>query len=363
MKRVLIFICFFLFAGSARAADEEFLQQIYNEIPNQYVEPINIEDVAVAFLKGISAVDKNLKVGDDDTKISLYYQGRLQKAVRKPEDNNDVTAWVKLSLEIMDKATEVSKQAFRRDFEMPDLMMQQAMKIFDEDSKFYFNAESVKDKRLKHMRNFAARKEGENLYIKILAFNNYTLAEVKKAINDNKDAKGLIVDLRGSPGGQLSTAIEVADLFLDEGIVVSTQGINQQETIYYNSKEGDIWKDKPIVVLIDGKTASAAEVLAAALQEQSRAKLVGTKSFGKGTIQSLLYLSNGAVLSITNAYFYTPSGKKLNKQGVMPDICTFEMPEGKNIDNLLAIKADNCLAEERENSILELKVAEKLLEL
>lgn len=351
------------FSGLAQAADEEFLQQIYNKIPAQYVESINVEDVAVAFLKGISSVDKNLKVGDDDTKVSLYYQGRLQKSVRKPEDRNNVNAWVKLSSEIMDKATEVSKQAFRRDFEMPDLMMQEAIKIFDEDTKFYFDAESAKDKRLKHMRNFAARKEGQNLYIKILAFNNYTLEEVKKAINDNKDAKGLIIDLRGSPGGQLGTAIEVADLFLDEGIVVSTQGRKQQENIYYNSEEGDIWKDKPIVVLIDGKTASAAEVLAAALQEQSRAKVVGTKSFGKGTIQNLIYFNNGAVLSLTNAYFYTPSGRRLDKQGVMPDICTFEMPEGKNIDNLLAVKVKNCLAEERENSILELEVAEKLLEL
>ena len=172
MKRVLIFICFLSFSGLAQAANEEFLQQIYNKIPAQYVESINVEDVAVAFLKGISSVDKNLKVGDDDTKISLYYQGRLQKSVRKPEDRNNVNAWVKLSSEIMDKATEVSKQAFRRDFEMPDLMMQEAIKIFDEDTKFYFDAESAKDKRLKHMRNFAARKEGQNLYIKILALQN-----------------------------------------------------------------------------------------------------------------------------------------------------------------------------------------------
>lgn len=363
MIKLLILLSFLFWCCPCFAADLTFLRQVYTEVPRQYVKPLDVEEIAVAFLKGINKVDADLRVGDDAGRISLYYRGRLQQSLRKPEDRNDIDAWVGLSAGFMDKATQVSREAFRRDFEMPDLMMQEAMQVLDGDSKFYFSAASAEDNRLKHRRNFAARKEGRNLYLKILSFNNYTLQNIRKAVKEHNDAPGLILDLRGSPGGQLGTAIETADLFLDEGIVVSTRGREEKESVYYNSKDGDVWNGKPMIVLTDGKTASAAEVLAAALQEQGRAKIIGTGTFGKGSVQNLIYLDSGAVISLTNAYFYTPSGRKLDKQGIGPDVCTFEMPEGKDVTLLPSGKDGSCPPEERENTRLELKAAEKMLEM
>ena len=129
----------------------------------------------------------------------------------------------------------------------------------------------------------------------------------------------------------LSEGVAVADLFLDDAIIASTKGRKEAEEVYFNAEDGDILNGRPIVVLIDGDTASAAEVLAAALQEQDRAKVIGTNSLGKGSIQTLVSLSDGATIALTSAYFYTPSGSRLHGHGVLPDVCTFEMPEAKNI--------------------------------
>lgn len=113
----------------------------------------------------------------------------------------------------------------------------------------------------------------------------------------------------------LSEGVAVADLFLDDAIIASTKGRKEAEEVYFNAEDGDILNGRPIVVLIDGDTASAAEVLAAALQEQDRAKVIGTNSLGKGSIQTLVSLSDGATIALTSAYFYTPSGSRLHGHG------------------------------------------------
>lgn len=349
-------------AKQAVAADREVLREIYTKIPEVYVRPISTETAAVNLLKGIHEVDKQLRIGNDDTRMSLYYKGRLLKSLYKPKDRNDVGQWIDLSAELLDEAADKSSLAAKHDFEMPDLMMKSAIKQYDKDSKFYVNPDEMKNKRLKHQRNFAARVEDtDKLYIKIVAFNNFTKEDVEKAVKEHPQVKGLILDLRGSPGGLLSGAVEIADLFLDNAIVASMRSRN--DVVFYNAEDGDILEGKPIVVLIDGRTASAAEVLAAALQEQSRAKIVGTKSYGKGSIQSLINLSSGATISLTSAYFYTPSEIKLDKKGVLPNYCTFEMPESKNVSNFLALgEYRTCYEEERAENGLDIAVAAALIE-
>lgn len=355
----LVWLC----AAPAKAAEEDTLRQLFSYIPAQYVEPITIEQTAVYFLKGISAVDKNLRIGNDVDKISLYYRGGLAKSLRKPQDADDVQGWTELGGKMLDEAMQKSEMARQRDFELVDLMMADAVKNFDKDTKYYSSILPESERAI-HRRNFAARMEDDNLYLKIGAFNNFTKEETVKAVKDNPNAKGMILDLRSSPGGQLSAAVEVADLFLDEGIVTSVRGRDTNGITYYNSADGDIFSAKPMVVLIDGETSSAAEMLTAALQEQSRATVVGTKSFGKGTIQNLINLPNGATLSLSSEYFYTPSGKKLAGAGVVPDICTYEMPESKNPEWLIAEGKDNdCGQENREDSGLEPKIAAILLKI
>ena len=204
--------------------------------------------------------------------------------------------------------------------------------------------------------------EEENLYIRIGIFNKFLYDEIINALNEHKQANGIILDLRGCPGGQLSAAIDVADAFLDQGIIASVKGKPNEEIIYYNAKEGGVGENADVVVLVDGDTASAAEVLAQSLQDQGRAKVVGTKTFGKGSIQNLIDLPNGSAISVTSAYIYSPSGQKLSDFGVMPDVCTFEMPESKDENRLInAPRNDNCLAESRRDSLLDEKIAQILL--
>lgn len=361
-KKLILMLLALVAAGEARAADRDVLREIYTRIPEVYVRPISTETAAVNLLKGIPEVDKQLRIGDDDTRMSLYYKGRLLKSLYKPQNKNDVDKWVELSAELLDEAADKSPKAAKHDFEMVDLMMKSAIKQYDGDSKFYLNPDAMKNKRQKHQRNFAERIEDKDkLYIKIGAFNNFTKEDVENAVKEHPEAKGLILDLRGSPGGLLSGAVEIADLFLDNAIVASARSRN--DVIFYNAEDGDILEGKPIVVLVDGKTASAAEVLAAALQEQSRAKIVGTNSFGKGSIQSLISLSSGATISLTSAYFYTPSEIKLDKKGVLSNYCTFEMPDAKNVENLLALGEYRvCDREERAGNGLDIAVAAALID-
>ncbi len=364
-KKAFLTLCCLLWAiASVQAAEEDSFALLYTQVPAQYVRPISVETFAVAELKGLSAADGDLRVGNDGDKVSLYYRGRLQKSLYKPQNAEDAAAWAKLSGEIVDAALEKSAKARRYDFELIDKMTREAVKTLDGDSKYYASLGDWKSDRPKHKRNFGSRREGRNLYLKIVVFNNYTLKEIEKAVREHPDFSGIILDLRDNPGGMLGEAVKIADLFLDEAIIVSSKGREEDSLTYYSAHDGDIAGGRPMVVLVDGQTASAAEVLATALQEQGRAKIVGTGTFGKGSIQNLINLPSGGVLSLTSAYFYTPSGRRLDGKGIVPDICTFEMPESKNVDNLLAIgKVPDCKSESREDTELELKAAARLLEL
>ena len=329
-----------LWCGSALAADVKVIREIYTEVPAQYIYEIPVEKLAVYFLKSLNDVDKKLRVGNDNDKVTLYYDGKMVKSLYKPKDANDIEAWVELSAEIMDTASKKSPTAAQQDFELADVLMAGAIKHFDKDSKLYLNPEDNQGKRLKHQRNFAERKVDDNIYIKILAFNAYTKSGVEEAVKKYPEAKGLILDLRGSPGGMLSEGVAVADLFLDDAIIASTKGRKEAEEVYFNAEE----------------------VLAAALQEQDRAKVIGTNSLGKGSIQTLVSLSDGATIALTSAYFYTPSGSRLHGHGVLPDVCTFEMPEAKNIKNLLALPRNQfCPRESRADEGLDLDAAREML--
>ena len=353
-----------LIAFPALAAEEDNFATLYLQVPAQYVRPMTTEDAAVNVLKGLTAADARLRVGDDAERVSLYYHGRLLKILRKPVNKDDITAWVRLSGDMVDAATEKSAAASQHDFELFDLMMSEAVKKLDGDSKYYASAQDLETEKTGLRRQFGSRMEGKDLYLKIVAFNNFTVEEIQRAVQEYPDSRGIILDLRGCSGGMLGEAVKTADLFLDEAIITSVRGRAPDSLTYYTAHDGDISGGRPMIVLVDGKTASAAEVLAAALQEQGRAKVVGTRTFGKGSIQNLIHFPGGGVLSLTSAYFYTPSGQALHGKGIVPDICTFEMPENKNIANLLAAgRTEECLSESREDTELELKTAAQLLEL
>jgi carboxyl-terminal processing protease len=168
---------------------------------------------------------------------------------------------------------------------------------------------------------------GDVGYIRITQFNEQTTDGLKQAINELNaqlgadKIKGYVVDLRNNPGGLLDQAISVSDTFLEKGEIVSTRGRNPEETQRFNARPGDMTKGKPVIVLINGGSASASEIVAGALQDHKRATLIGTRSFGKGSVQTIIPLGAGnGALRLTTARYYTPSGRSIQAKGISPDI-------------------------------------------
>ena len=178
------------------------------------------------------------------------------------------------------------------------------------------------------VRSVRSHTEGDDVgYIRLTQFNEQTTEGLKKAIaaikakiSDNK-LKGYILDLRNNPGGLLDQAISVSDAFLQKGEIVSTRGRNAEETQRFNARSGDLTGGKPVIVLVNGGSASASEIVAGALQDHKRATVVGTRSFGKGSVQTIIPLGSGnGALRLTTARYFTPSGRSIQAKGITPDI-------------------------------------------
>ena len=170
-----------------------------------------------------------------------------------------------------------------------------------------------------------AHNEGDVAYIKVTAFNEQTHANLVKAIDEAKktigsNLKGYIIDLRNNPGGLLDQAIAVSDDFLEDGAIVITKGRNEEETQRANAHPGDETDGKKVVVLINGGSASASEIVAGALHDQKRATVIGTRSFGKGSVQTIMPLGSNGAIRLTTARYYTPSGRSIQAKGIDPDI-------------------------------------------
>jgi carboxyl-terminal processing protease len=160
-------------------------------------------------------------------------------------------------------------------------------------------------------------------YIRIAQFQKRTGEDVSKSLKklEEKEAlKGLVLDLRNNPGGVLRASVDVAGLFMDGGTVVYTEGRLENSEVNYKATAGDVTNGIPVVVLINGGSASASEIVAGALQDHSRAVLMGTKSFGKGSVQTILPLSDSRAVKLTTALYFTPNGRSIQAQGIAPDI-------------------------------------------
>ncbi|WP_417524626.1 S41 family peptidase [Marinovum sp.] len=171
------------------------------------------------------------------------------------------------------------------------------------------------------------RTEGETVVLRVTTFNDQTtpnleegLAKEIEAAGGLDNVNGIVLDLRNNPGGLLTQAIRVSDAFLEKGEIVSTRGRNPQDGERYNATPGDLAEGKPLVVLINGGSASASEIVAGALQDHRRAIVVGTKSFGKGSVQTVMPLRGDGAMRLTTARYYTPSGRSIQALGVSPDI-------------------------------------------
>jgi carboxyl-terminal processing protease len=171
-----------------------------------------------------------------------------------------------------------------------------------------------------------ARLEGDVAYVRLTTFNEQTTAVMREKVEEMRGKtgsklRGLVLDLRNNPGGLLDQAVSVSDAFLDKGEIVSTRGKKSENIQRYNARPGDIVNGLPIVVLINGGSASASEIVAGALQDQGRAIVMGTQSFGKGSVQTIMPMPSGqGAIRLTTARYYTPSGTSIQAKGITPDI-------------------------------------------
>ena len=183
------------------------------------------------------------------------------------------------------------------------------------------------------------RLEGDTVVLRVTTFNDQTFPNLSEGLAERieeagglDEVNGVVLDLRNNPGGLLTQAIKVSDAFLNKGEIVSTRGRDPQDGDRYNASEGDLASGKPMVVLINGGSASASEIVAGALQDHRRAVVVGTKSFGKGSVQTVMPLRGEGAMRLTTARYYTPSGRSIQALGVSPDIVV-EQPSPRAEDD------------------------------
>ena len=160
-------------------------------------------------------------------------------------------------------------------------------------------------------------------YLRITQFQSHSGRDAEKALRkmmQDSSLKGVVLDLRNNPGGVLSAAVQISDLFLEEGLIVYTQGRDESSRINYAATKGDLINGLPLVVLVNGGSASASEIVAGALQDHGRAIVMGQRSFGKGSVQTILPLHGDRALKLTTARYYTPNGRSIQAEGIVPDI-------------------------------------------
>ena len=180
-------------------------------------------------------------------------------------------------------------------------------------------------------------------YVRITQLQSPTDDNLREGIDQLKsqsggELKGMVLDLRNNPGGVLNGAVAVADAFLEKGVIVSTRGRGNEAEMKFNAKPADILKGAPIVVLVNGGSASASEIVAGALQDHRRAVVLGSKTFGKGSVQTILPMDNGAALKLTTARYYTPSGRSIQAEGITPDIALEALKFEKVDEGVEALK-------------------------
>lgn len=182
-------------------------------------------------------------------------------------------------------------------------------------------------------------------YIRISNFQTHTVDDLKKGLiklknENNNNIKGLILDLRNNPGGLLNAAVGVSDLFLNNGLIVYTEGRIKDSKLKFNAKPSEMLKDTPIIILVNGGSASASEIVAGALQDHKRAVIMGEKTFGKGSVQTILPMNDRTALKLTTARYYTPSGRSIQASGIEPDMIVknIEFDLKKDIQNNGLIK-------------------------
>ncbi len=308
MRRFLFYIIFCLgaFVPNAYAYEYSKLNSLYSLLESKYDEHFDFRKISISGISSLNYYDKNFSIHHSDSKAFLYYKNNLIKTFNLPKENES-HIWKNVLTEILDIYSDIKNNVNQTE----QYVVSQIVKNIDTFSRI--EVSSYKNEKLEY------KIEDNIAYIKSSAFYSGYTDEVKEIIQNNTNLNGIIFDFRNNRGGDFNEAISLSDLFLDNALI--TYSSDGKKTQYYTSSKGDIFNGKKIVILVNNKTASAAELVVASLGEQSRAIIVGTKTYGKGSIQSIYNLDNYN-LYITSGIIYSPSGKKFDKIGITPQICT-----------------------------------------
>lgn len=323
---------------------------IFERIRSQYVEDVDSEDLIEAAINGmLTSLDPHSSYLSPDDAQDMRVQTRgefgglgievtQEEGFVKVVSPIDGTPADDAGVEAGDFITHVNGESVLglNLNEAVDLMRgpvgsEIIITIVREDAPEPFDVSIIRDTiKLKAVRS---RTVGNTVVLRLTTFSDQTfpnmrdqLAERVEELGGMDKVNGFVIDMRNNPGGLLTQAIRVSDGFLDSGEIVSTRGREPQDGDRYNAEEGDLAEGKPIVVLINGGSASASEIVAGALQDHRRAIVVGTQSFGKGSVQTVMPVRGDGAMRLTTARYYTPSGRSIQALGVAPDIIVEQPP-------------------------------------
>ena len=364
----LFFCACLLYGGRVYAADNtQLLEAALRTVHDEFLAPVSYDIYSSWAVQGLNQYDKNLQIVDDESRITLYYNSQVFRSYLKPQGkkSENPKAWARFMLKVLDAAKEISPAVKQKDFEAPDKMLQFATQNLDPYSKYISVLAPEKKQDLRPVSDFGVNLTTDDiLYIKLTDITKFTPHNFEAAFAQYANqAKALIIDLRGCHGGALQGAIDVADLFLPNGIITSTQGRKDDSVVFYEAHPDVLFAGKPIVVLVDGETASSAEILAAALQEQGAALIMGTGTLGKGSVQNVVNLPDNNKMILTNAYAFTPAGNPIHQNGVKPDVCLYRVKDNAKLDDVLNqnTNVEKCLSEKRDDRRIDYALAIELL--
>lgn len=356
LKFLRILFCLpFLTAPAAFGAESDVISEVYRSLERDYINHQEPAQITLKGLKVLNELDAAVRVAVSGRKLYLYKNNRVAKTFDLPSGAHEPEQWAELSRKVIAEAVRISDKVELMDFEIPDRFAKAVFAGLDGYSHYYgeFAGDGVEKQAVR--RQFAVRMIDDVMLIKIVSFQAGTSQKVSAAVAECSACRGVVLDLRGNHGGVLDEAVKTADLFLDEGIIAYTAEKDGENPKYYTAAAGDITGNKPLAVLIDGFSASASEVLAAALSEQNRAVLIGTESYGKGTIQDVYKLGGNRAMALTTAYFFTPSGFKIDGNGLNPAVCT------GGLRSAAALADGDCKPADRFNQEAEIETAVKYI--
>jgi carboxyl-terminal processing protease len=345
-----------LLAETAQKSQSSVYQQldlfgdIFERIRSQYVEPVNSQKLIEAAINGmLSSLDPHSSYMDPKQWHAMQVQTKGEfggLGIEVTQDQGfvkvvtpiDGTPAAKAGIKTGDYITKVDgKSLLGKTLDQAVEMMRGpvgsdvTLTLVRKGEKEPFDVKLTRDTI--RMKAAHGKLIGHTAVLRLTVFNEQTysdmmdgLKEAEKQAGGLKNIDGVVLDLRNNPGGLLTQAIKVADAFLNKGEVVSTRGRQPQDDERFNATPGDVIDGKPIVVLINGGSASASEIVTGALKDHHRAIVVGTKSFGKGSVQTLIPLKGDGAMRLTTARYYTPSGRSIQALGIQPDIVVPQPP-------------------------------------